>query len=153
MNKEDRILNDFHSDACGGHLSGTSTSQKIHRAGYFWPTLFHDCIHAVKRCNKCQLYANKAQAPPTLLHTVVTADPFCKWDIDFMTCNPPSSNGQKYIVVAIDYFTKWVEVMSTFNNIAGTTTSFFFNHVITCFEIPLQLVSDHGKHFDNEIFA
>jgi hypothetical protein len=60
IDEADRVLNDFHSGACGGHLSGMSTTQKIIRAGYFWPTLFHDCIHAVKRCDKCQLYANKA---------------------------------------------------------------------------------------------
>jgi transposase InsO family protein len=69
-----------------------------------------------------------------------------------MTCNPPSSNGHKYIVIAVDYFTKWVEAMPTFNNTADTAARFFFNHVISCFGVPLQLVSDHGKHFENEIF-
>jgi hypothetical protein len=48
IDKADRVLNDCHSGACGGHISGISTAQKIIRAGYFWPTLFHDCIHAVK---------------------------------------------------------------------------------------------------------
>jgi hypothetical protein len=104
---------------------GCPPAQKIIRAGYFWPTLFHDCIHAVKRCDKCQLYANKARAPPALLHPVITVGPFCKWGIDFMTCNPPSSNGHKYIVVAVDYFTKWVEAMPTFNNTADTATCIF----------------------------
>jgi hypothetical protein len=108
IDEANRVLNDCHSGACGVHLSGISTAQKIIRAGYFWPTLFDDCIHAVKQCEQCQLYANKARAPPTLLHPVITAGPFCKWGIDFMTCNPPSSNGHKYIVFAIDYFTKWV---------------------------------------------
>jgi hypothetical protein len=69
-----------------------------------------------------------------------------------MTCNPPSSNGHKYIIVAVDYLTKWVESMPTFNNTADTATRFFFNHVISLFGVPLQLVSDHGKHFENEIF-
>jgi hypothetical protein len=81
------------------------------------------------------------------------SDPFYKWGIDFMTFHPPSSNGHKYIVMAVDYFTKWVEAMPTFNNTADTTTCFFFNHVITRFRVPLQLVSDHGKHFENEIFV
>jgi transposase InsO family protein len=70
-----------------------------------------------------------------------------------MTCNPPSNNGHKYIVVAVDYFTKWAEAMPTFNNTADITTRFFFNHVISLFGVPLQLVSDHGKHFENEIFV
>ena len=152
IDEADRVLNDCHSGACGGHLSGISTAQKIIRAGYFWPTLFHDCIHAVKRWDKCQLCANKARAPPALLHPVITADPFCKWGIDFMTCNTPSSNGHKYIVFSIDYFTKWADAMPTFNNTADTATRFFFNHVISRFGVPLQLVSDHEKHFENEIF-
>jgi transposase InsO family protein len=70
-----------------------------------------------------------------------------------MTCNPPFSNGHKYIVVAVDYFTKWAEVMPTFNNTIDTTVHFFFNHVISFFGVPLQLVSDHGKFFENEIFV
>jgi transposase InsO family protein len=69
-----------------------------------------------------------------------------------MTCNPPSSNGHKCIVVAVDYFTKWVEAMPTFNNTANTVVHFFFNHVISRFGVPLQLVSYHGKHFENVIF-
>jgi hypothetical protein len=153
IDEADKVLNDCHSGACGGHLSGIATAQKIIRASYFWPTLFHDCIHAVRRCEQCQLYANKARAPPALLHPVITAGPFCKWGIDFMTCNPPSSNGHKYIVVAVDYFTKWAEAMPTFNNTADTAARFFFNHVISRFGVPLQLVSDHGKHFENEIFV
>jgi hypothetical protein len=106
----------------------------------------------VKRCEKCQLYTNKERAPPALIHPVITAGPFGKWGIDFMTCNPPSSNGHKYIVVAVDYFTKWAEAMPTFNNTIDTATCFSFNHVISCFGVPLQLVSDHGKHFENDIF-
>jgi hypothetical protein len=130
-----------------------STAQKIIRANYFWPTLFHDCIHTMKRHDKCQLYAHKSRAQPALLHLVITVGPFCKWGIDLMTCNPPSSNGHKYIIMVVDYFTKWDKSMPTFNNIAYTATCFFFNHVISCFRVPLQLVSDHGKHFENEIFV
>jgi transposase InsO family protein len=42
--------------------------------------------------------------------------------------------------------------MPTFNNTTDTTTRFFFNHVISHFGVPLQIVSDHGKHFENDIF-
>jgi hypothetical protein len=152
IDEADRVLNNYHSGACEGHLSGLYTTQKIICESYFWPTLFHDCIHTMKQCDKCQLYANKACAPPSLLHPVIITGPFCKWGIDFMTCNPTSSNGQKSIVVAVDYFTKWVEAIPTFNNTADTKMRFFFNHVISRIEVPLQLVSDHEKHFENEIF-
>jgi hypothetical protein len=48
---------------------------------------------------------------------------------------------------------KWAEAMPTFNNTADTAAHFFFNHVISRFGVPLQLISDHGKHFENEIFV
>ena len=47
------VLNDFHVGACGGHLFGISTTQKILRAGYFWLLIFKDCVYAVKRCHPC----------------------------------------------------------------------------------------------------
>ena len=47
------VLNDSHSGACGGHLSGLAMAQKILRAGYFWPSIFKDCVEAVKRCHLC----------------------------------------------------------------------------------------------------
>ena len=47
------VLNDCHGGACGGHLSGLSTAQNILRAGYFWPSIFKDCMDAVKRCHPC----------------------------------------------------------------------------------------------------
>jgi hypothetical protein len=47
------VLNDFHSGACGGHLSELATTQNFLRAGYFWPTIFKDCIEAVKKCHPC----------------------------------------------------------------------------------------------------
>ena len=47
------MLNDCHRGACGGHLSGLSTTQKILRVGYFWLSIFKDCVDAVKRCHPC----------------------------------------------------------------------------------------------------
>ena len=73
----------------------------------------------------------KGKNPPAPLHLVVTVGPFCKWEIDFMTINPVSANGHKYIITAVDYFTKWAEAMPTFDCKAETAARFFFNHVIT----------------------
>ena len=53
-----------------------------------------------------------------------------KWGIDYMTCNPTSAGGHKYIIVAVDYFMKWAEAMPTFKADGETTTFFVFNHII-----------------------
>ena len=87
------MLNDFHYGACGGHLSSYATMQKILHAGYFWPTIFRDCILAVRSCHACHIYDHKICKPPAPMHPTVSARPFTKLGINFMTCNPPSSGG------------------------------------------------------------
>ena len=83
------------------------------------------------------------------LHLVVTVGPFYKWEIDFMIINPPLVGCQKYIIMVVDYFTKWVEAMPTFNCKAGMAAHFFFNHVISHFGVPQHIVSDHSIHFED----
>ena len=147
------IMNDCHSGACGGHLSGLAIVQKILHVGYFWPMIFKDCISAIKKCHPCQIFSRKMCAHSAPLHPVVSVDPFAKWGIDFMTCNPPSAVGHHYIIVAVDYFTKWVEAMPTYNNDAKTTMLFLFNHIIARFGVPKSIVTDHGTHFCNAMMA
>jgi hypothetical protein len=110
------VLNDCHTGACGGHLSGLATAQKILQEGYFWPTLIKDCIKSVKKCHPCQIFSQKMRAHPAPMFPVIIVGPFNKWGIDYTTCNPPSARGHRYIIVAVDYFTKWVEAMPTFKD-------------------------------------
>eukprot|EP00253_Pinus_taeda_P019476 PITA_19476 len=93
------------------------------------------------------------RAPPTPLHPVVTVGPFAKWGIDYVTCNPRLAGGHGYIIVAIDYFTKWAEAMLTLLEDGHTATQFLFNHVISRFGVPQAIVTDHGKHFRNHMMA
>jgi hypothetical protein len=74
----EQVLNDCHLGACGGHLSGMATTQKILRAGYFWPSIFKDCIEAIKKCPPCQIFQKKARTHPAPLHPIVVIDPFAK---------------------------------------------------------------------------
>ena len=73
------VLNDFHAGACGGHLSGLAIAQKILRAGYFWPSIFKDCIETVKKFPPCQMFTSKKCTHPTPLHPIVAVGPFAKW--------------------------------------------------------------------------
>jgi hypothetical protein len=149
----ERVLNDCHLGACGGHLSRVATTQKILRVSYFWPSIFKDCIEAVKRCPLCQVFQKKARTHPDLLHPIVAVDPFAKQGIDFMQCNPTLVGGHGYIIVAVDYFTKWAEDMPTFLKDGRTATLFFFNHIITRFGVPQTIVTDHGSHFQNQMMS
>ena len=76
-----------------------------------------------------------------------------KWGIDYMTCNPASAGGHKYIIVVVDYFTKWAEAMPTFKDNGETRAFFVFNQIIARFGIPKVIVTNHGSHFQNHMMT
>lgn len=89
----------------------------------------------------------KQDTPPTPLHPVITVGPFSKWGIDFMTCTSHSAEGHGYIIVVVNYFTKWAEAMPTYNVEGLTITQLLFNHAIAPFGVPQAIVTNHGSHF------
>ena len=93
------------------------------------------------------------RVPPTPLHPVMTVGPFAKWGIDYTTYNPRLAGGHGFIIVVVDYFTKWAEVMPTLTEDGHTATQFLFNHVISRFGVPQAIVTDHGKHFRNHMMT
>jgi hypothetical protein len=82
---------------------------------------------------------------------VIVVDPFTKWGIDFTTCHSASARGNRYIIIGVDYFTKWVKAMPTFNNDGETAALFIFNHIVARFGIPKEIVTDHDSRFQNKM--
>jgi hypothetical protein len=79
--------------------------------------------------------------------------PFTKWGIYFTTCHLVSARGHCYIIIAVNYFTKWVEAMSTFINDEEMTTLLIFNQIVARFGISKDIVTDHGSHFHNKMMS
>ena len=100
----EKALNECHSGACGGHLSGYATAQRVLCVGYFWPSIFKYFILVVRSCYACQIFDRKTRLPLAPMHLVVVVGPFAKWGIDFMTCNPTSTGGHVYIIVVVELF-------------------------------------------------
>lgn len=124
------MLNYCHNEACGGHLLGLDIAQKILHPGYFLPSIFEDCIEAVKRCHPCQVYTWKMRGHATPLFHLITISPFTKWGIDFTTCNLLSTANHKYIILAVDYVMKWAKAMPTYKN-DSETSLLLFNQIIS----------------------
>ena len=68
-----------------------------------------------------------------------------------MHCKPTSARGNGYIIVAVDYFTKWAEAMPTYVEDGKTSALFLFNHIIARFGVPQSIVTDHESHFRNQM--
>lgn len=92
-------------------------------------------------------------AHPSPLHPIVSIHPFAKWVIDFTNCNPPSATDHYYIIVVVDYFTKWEEEIPIYSNDVKTTTLFLFNHINAWFGVPRSIMTDHGMHFCNTMMT
>ena len=88
-------------------------------------------MDAVKMCHHFQVFACNMRSKPAPLHPIITAGPFTKWGLDFMDCNPASAGEHHHIIVAIDYFMKWVEAMPTVKSDGEIVVHFVFNHIIT----------------------
>jgi len=98
---------------CSTHANGHVMVRKIQRAGYFWMTLEKDCIDYVRKYYKCQVYSDKINSPPAPQFNLTSPWPFTIWGIDVIEpVNPKASNGHRFILMVIDYFTKWVEAGS-----------------------------------------
>ena len=89
------------------------------------------------------------------LSTNLATQPFEEWGIDFVgPISLAAINSQaRYIIVATDYFTKWVEARATHKVDARSTAKFLYEQVISCYGCPLELISDRGAHFLNEVIA
>ncbi|RDY00733.1 hypothetical protein CR513_16048, partial [Mucuna pruriens] len=78
------IIQEVHEGICGTHIGGRALAGKIARAGYYWPTLKTDYMNYVKKCDRCQRFADVHQAPPEQLHVITSPWPFHKWGIDIL---------------------------------------------------------------------
>uniref|UniRef100_A0A2N9G7E8 Integrase catalytic domain-containing protein n=1 Tax=Fagus sylvatica TaxID=28930 RepID=A0A2N9G7E8_FAGSY len=106
----------------------------------------------VQRCDKCQRFTNLLHSPPETLVPMTTPWPFAQWGLDIMGPFPIGRRQLKFLVVAIDYFTKWVEAKPLVTITEKNIQNFVWKAVVCRFGIPRVLVSDNGKQFDNPRF-
>nr|GEW85518.1 reverse transcriptase domain-containing protein [Tanacetum cinerariifolium] len=116
------ILNACHSGYTRGHYKANYTTKKVFDSGFYWPMIYKDAFELVKRCDSCQRQGNISQKDEMPQNSIQICEIFDVWGIDFM--GPfPSSKGNKYILVAVDYLSK------------------------------REIISDRGTHFCNDQFA
>ena len=127
-------------------------ARKMLRAGYYWLTMESDYCKYVKKCHKCQIYADKIHIPPTLLNVISSTWPFFMWGIDMIGMfEPKASNGHRFILVAIDYFTKWVEAASYANVTKQVVVRFIKNQIICRYGVPRKIIIDNGSNLNNNM--
>ena len=103
-------MREVHEGICGNHSGARSLVHKLIRAGYYWPTMMKDAQAYVNACDKYQRFSNLIRQPSEELTPMTALWPFAQWGLDIMGPFPAAVRQLKFLVVGIDFFTKWVEV-------------------------------------------
>jgi hypothetical protein len=150
-NEVSSVIKFCHSEACGGHFSSKKTTAKILQSGFYWPTMFKDTHAFCKICENCQKLGSISKRHMMPLNPILVIEIFDCWGIDFMGPFPPSF-GFMYILVAVDYVSKWIEAIPSRNNDHKTVIKFLKENILSRFGIPRAMISDGGTHFCNKSF-
>jgi hypothetical protein len=144
----DKVLQDFHAGDCGGHLSWKTTTNKILRAGFYWPTLFVDVHQKVTSCHQCQIFEGKRKLLPLPMKPISVESPFQQWGLDFIgEIHPPSSGQHKWILTATDYFTKWIEAVPCRQATDSVIIKFLETNILSRFGCPRKIIADNAADF------
>nr|GFA30063.1 reverse transcriptase domain-containing protein [Tanacetum cinerariifolium] len=117
------ILNACHSGPTGGHYGANYTAKKVFDSGFYWPFIYKDAFELVKRCDSCQRQGKVSEKDEMPQNFIQLCEIFDVWGIDFM--GPfSSSKGNKYILVSVDYLSKWVEAKALPTNDSRVVVKF-----------------------------
>ena len=125
---------------------------KLIQVGYYWHTMQTDAHAYIKACDKCQRFGNLIKQPTKELTPMMALWPFIQWGLDIMGLFLTMIKQLKFLVVSIDYFTKWVEAEALATIMEKNVRSFIRRNIICRYNIPRILVSNNGKQFDNDAF-
>ncbi|CAM8963625.1 unnamed protein product [Rhodiola kirilowii] len=140
-----------HSSSYGGHGSASKTTSKTLQSGFYWPSMFKDTYEFVKACNECQRMGNIARREEMPQKGILEVEIFDVWGVDFM--GPlPSSQGNSFILVAVDYVSKWVEAIASPSCDAKVVMKMFKKVIFPRFGVPRAVISDNGSHFKEKRF-
>ncbi|XP_057746213.1 uncharacterized protein LOC130965471 [Arachis stenosperma] len=146
-------MDEAHEGVCGNHIGGISLASKVARAGYYWPTMKSDCIQKVRKCESCQKHAPLIHNPAENLHSSEVSWPFHKWGLDILGPFPKAPGQVKYLLVAIDYFSKWIEAIPLAKIRAEKVRTFIWKNIICRFGIPHAIITDNGRQFTDQSLA
>ena len=150
----DYMLREIHEGICENHAEARALARNALRVRYCWPNLQKDAYNIIRACDKCQHFANVQMRSEETMTPISSPWPFTQWGIDIMGPFHLGKKQLRFLITAIDYFTKWVEVEPKQVTMItkAKVTSFVWKSIICRFRVPHVIISDNGKKFDNPKF-
>ena len=147
----DQILRNLHSNSVGGgHFGMNATVEKVSQR-YWWKGFSSSARDFVKNCEICQRNNPSNKAPPSALHPIaVDSQVFSRWGIDLIGPLKETKNGNRYVIVAVEYLTKWPE-LGALPNKDGSGVAKFIENIVYRFGVMKAMIHDNGTEFCNAV--
>jgi hypothetical protein len=145
------FLQEIHGGECGNHAAFANLVGKAYRSGFYWPTALTDAQDLVQRCKGCQFFAKQQHVPAQVLRTIPSSWPFAVWGLDSVGPFKTAPGGYKHILVAVDKFTKWIEVHPV-AMVTSKEDAKFIEDITHQFGVPNRIATDLGKSFTGSDF-
>ncbi|XP_021999239.1 uncharacterized protein LOC110896105 [Helianthus annuus] len=146
------VIREIHWGICGNHSGPRMVVTKAMNARYFWPDMYQRAVSELQTCEDCQRHAPISHRDKNNLVPVTSAWSFQKWGIDIVGLFLVSTGGVRFLLVAIDYFTKWIEAKPLQTITGDQILRFIWENIVCRYGVPLCIVSVNGKLFADKPF-
>ena len=134
------MLAELHEGICRNHLGGRTLSHRAHTHGYYWPTMKSDAADYVRKCDPCQRMSPILRSLVQDLISISNPWSFAQWGIDIVGPFPTAPARKKLLLVATDYFSKWIKA-DAFTTIKDRdVTRFIWKNIVCRFGIPRSII-------------
>ncbi|KAL2083737.1 hypothetical protein ACEWY4_021510 [Coilia grayii] len=145
------LLQSYHESPLSGHQGIFKTYKRLYDV-VFWPTLWTDIKDYIRACTICQTHKADNRKPCGTLQQTQVSQPNQMVGVDIMGPFPRSSDRKEYLVVFVDYYTRWVELFPIRSATAQTISRLFREEFLTRWGVPNFLLSDRGSQFVSSLF-
>jgi hypothetical protein len=151
-NEGQELMREIHAGLCGAHIGSRPILGKVFRQGFYWPKAALDVADLVQKCENCQKCARDQKQPSSLTQLIQPTWPLQRWGLDLLGPLPPAQGNLKYVVVAVDSFSKWIEVKPFATITSATVQKFLWQNIVCRFGVPKAITVDNGTQFDAKTF-
>jgi hypothetical protein len=142
------LLAKIHSGVCGGHIGSLALADKVFMQGFYWPSIIDDASRIAATCEACHNFSPNSRTPSQPSQLITPLWPLQRWGIDIVGPLTTARGNYMYVVVIVEYFTKWIEVKSPVNIATAGLKRFYWQNIICHFRVPGKITVDNTKQFD-----
>jgi ribonuclease HI len=138
------LMKEIHAGLCGSHIGSRPLLGKVFRQGFYWPKADLDAAELVQKCEGCKKCARNQKQPSSLTQLIQPTWLLQRWGLNLLGPLPPAQGNLKYVVVAVEYFSKWNEAKPLATITSVTVQKFFWQNIVCRFGVPKAITIDNG---------